>query len=153
MAWGISPISTQYRLGYWPLTGNARQSVLDAAVASVPDGASVAASYHIVPHLSHRQFIYTFPNPWIASNWGVAGEAPHDPDSDHLPAAVDWLVLDRTTHAPGSREEQLLDELLFGGEFEVVSEDQGIVVARRVADEPTRALPSPPPTTTSTTGP
>ena len=82
----------------------------------------------------------------------MAGEAPHDPDSDHLPADVDWLVLDRTTHAPGSREEQLLDELLFGGEFEVVSEDQSILVARRVADEPTRA-PSPTPATTSTTGP
>jgi uncharacterized membrane protein len=137
VAWGISPISTQYRSGYWPLAGNGRQHVLDAAVAAVPDDAAVAASYYIVPHLTHRQFIYTFPNPWIPANWGVAGVAPHDPNSDHLPEDVDWLVLDRTTHAPDSREETLLDDLIGSGEFEVVSEDQGIVVARRVSREPT----------------
>lgn len=151
VAWGISPISMQYRTGYWPLAGNPRQDVLDAAVASVPDDASVAASYYIVPHLSHRQFIYTFPNPWIPANWGVAGVAPHDPNSDHLPEDVDWLVVDTTTHAPGSREETLVTDLLEGGEFEVVSEDQGIVVARRVSDEPTRPLPSESTTTTPTT--
>ena len=83
VAWGISPISTQYRTGYWPLAGNARQAVLDTAVAAVPDDAAVSASYYIVPHLSHRTQIYTFPNPWIprtgASPGGAArpGPRPH----------------------------------------------------------------------------
>ena len=133
VAWGVSPLSTDYRIGYWPLQGNARQDVLDDAVASVPDDAAVAATYYIVPHLSHRDQIYTFPNPWIPANWGVGGVAPHDPDSDHQPAEVEWLVIDRTTHAPGSREELLLDDLLTNGEFEVVSDREGVVVARRVA--------------------
>ena len=101
VAWGVSPLSTDYRIGYWPLQGNARQDVLDDAVASVPDDAAVAATYYIVPHLSHRDQIYTFPNPWIPANWGVAGVAPHDPDSDHMPAEVEWVVIDRTTHDPG----------------------------------------------------
>ena len=150
VAWGISPISTQYRTGYWPLAGNARQDVLEAAVDTVPGDAPVAATYYIVPHLTHRQFAYTFPNPWIPANWGVHGEAPHDPASDHLPVDVEWLVVDRTTHTPGSREERLLDDLLFGGEFDVVSDEQGIVVARRVSAEPVRELPSQTTTTTTT---
>lgn len=132
VAWGISPLGTQYRSGYWPLHGNARQDVLDAAVGAVPEGAAVAATYYIVPHLTHRELIYSFPNPWIPANWGVAGVAPHDPDHDHRPEHVEWLVIDTTTHLPDSREERLLDRLL-DREFEVVSEAEGIVVARRVA--------------------
>jgi len=133
VAWGMSPISTQYDNGYWPLAANPRQSILDAAVATVPDGAAVAASYYIVPHLSHRAQIYTFPNPWIAANWGVNGVAPDDPDNEHVPAEVEWLVVDTTTHTAGSREESLIDRLLAAGEFEVVADEGGILVARRVA--------------------
>ncbi len=139
VAWGMSPISTQYRNGYWPLTENPREATLDAAVDSVPGDAAVAATYNIVPHLSHRDQIYTFPNPWFPLNWGVAGVAPHDPDHDHVPAEVDWIVVDRTTHVPEGREEQLLDSLVDSGEFEVISDDNGIFVARRIeppADEP-----------------
>ena len=136
VAWGMSPISTQYDSGYWPLDTNPRQAVLDGAVDTVPDDAAVAASYYIVPHLSHREQIYTFPNPWIASNWGVGGVAPDDPDHEHVPAEVEWLVVDTTTHGAGSREEQLMDRLLDDGEFEVVSDEGGIVVARRVEPPP-----------------
>jgi uncharacterized membrane protein len=153
VAWGISPISTQYRTGYWPLEGNARQSILDAAVAAVPAGASVSATYYIVPHLSHRTLIYTFPNPWIPANWGVNGVAPHDPDSDHTPDEVDWLVIDHSTHGAGSREELLLERLLSDGEFAVVSDDQGIVVARRVAPPPDASAAPTSSTTTATTAP
>ena len=110
VAWGMSPISTQYRNGYWPLAGNARQSELEAAVDAVPSDAAVSATYNIVPHLSHREQIYTFPNPWYPLNWGVAGAAPHDPDHDHVPAEIDWIVVDRTTHVPDGREEVLIDE-------------------------------------------
>ena len=131
VAWGMSPISTQYRNGYWPLAGNARQSELEAAVDAVPSDAAVSATYNIVPHLSHREQIYTFPNPWYPLNWGVAGAAPHDPDHDHVPAEIDWIVVDRTTHVPDGREEVLIDELLASGEFEVVSDEAGILVAER----------------------
>ncbi len=133
VAWGISPISTEFRRGWWPLNGNARQATLEAAVDAVPGGAAVAASYYLVPHLSHREQIYTFPNPWHAANWGVGGVAPHDPNNDHVPAEVEWLVVDTTTHAPGSREELLINELLTTGEFRVLTQEGGIVVAERVA--------------------
>jgi uncharacterized membrane protein len=136
VAWGMSPISTQFDAGYWPLGANPRQAVLDAAVDAVPDDAAVAASYYIVPHLSQREQIYTFPNPWIASNWGVGGVAPEDPGHEHVPAEVEWLVVDTTTHGAGSREEQLMDRLLDGGEFTVVADEGGVVVARRVEPPP-----------------
>ena len=132
VAWGLSPIGTKYRSGVWPLTGNARQLRLDGAVAAVPAGAAAAATYNIVPHLSHRTQIYTFPNPWIRHNWGIRGVAPKDPDREHTADQVEWIVIDRTTHTPGSREEVLLNRLLTDGEFETVSDQQGIVVARRV---------------------
>ena len=132
VAWGISPIGTQYRTGYWPLQGNARQATLDAAVATIPDDAAVAAPYHMVPHLSHRTQIYTFPNPWIPHNYGVSGVAPEDPDLDHTPDEIDWLVVDRPSLGPESREAKLLATLLEHDEFEVVSDTDGIVVARRV---------------------
>ncbi len=132
VAWGLSPIGMQYRSGVWPLTGNARQLILDGAVATVPADAAAAATYNIVPHLSQRTRIYTFPNPWIRHNWGVHGIAPKDADREHTPDKVEWIVIDRTTHNPGSREEVLLNQLLTGGEFATVSDQQGIVVARRV---------------------
>jgi uncharacterized membrane protein len=131
VAWGMSPISTQYRTGYWALDANVRQGELEAAVDEVPSGASVSATYNLVPHLSHREQIYTFPNPWFPLNWGVAGVAPHDPSHDHVPAEVDWIVVDRTTHVPEGREEQLIDSLLDSGEFVEVSDQSGILVARR----------------------
>jgi uncharacterized membrane protein len=134
VAWGMSPISTDYRNGYWALYANPRQGAFDAAVDAVPGDAAVAATYNLVPHLSHREQIYTFPNPWFPVNWGVAGDAPDDPDHDHVPAEVEWIVIDRTTHLPDSREEQLIDSLLASDEFVAVSDDAGILVARR--DEP-----------------
>ncbi len=112
VAWGISPISTQFRTGYWPLDGNARQATLDAAVATVPDDAAVSAPYNIVPHLAHRTQIYTFPNPFIPHNWGVAGVAPDDPDLDHTPDEVEWIIVDRLSIGPESREAKLLATLL-----------------------------------------
>jgi len=132
VAWGRSPLSTDYDDGYWLLNPNPIQDVLDDAVASVPDDASVAATYNMVPHLSHRDQIYTFPNPWIPANWGVAGIAPEDPDHDHVPAEVDWLVINTATHQPGSQVDLLFRRLITDGEFEVVSEESGIYVARRV---------------------
>jgi uncharacterized membrane protein len=132
VAWGTSPLSTDYRTGIWPLAGNARQDVLEAAVNLPPDGAAVSASYSLVPHLSHRDQIYTFPNPWERKNWGVGGTAPDDPDHEHTPVEVEWIVVDRQLQPTGTAA-LLLENLLSSGDFEVVFDRQGVVVAKRVA--------------------
>ena len=123
VAWGPSPISREYRKGWWPLHSDPRQVTNEAAMRAIPDDAAVSASYIYVPHLTHRERIYEFPVPWRNINWGVRGENLHDP------AEVDWIVVNR----------QLLDadgqgvlSMLLADEFEVRRERDGIVVAERV---------------------
>jgi len=123
-AWGISPISTYYREGFWPLTANERAGELERAVNTPPADASVAATYLLVPHLTHRRHIYSFPNPWQAQNWGVADENQHDP------ADVDWLVIDRLSLSP--QLEELLAEILATEDWEAVEAEDDLLVAHRV---------------------
>jgi hypothetical protein len=122
VAWGPSPLSTQYRKGYWPLEPDSRLAAKKAAMAAVPSGAPVSATYYFVPHLTHRKQVYDFPEPWKAVNWGIKGEGLHDP------ARVEWLVVDRTLF--NEYEGRLVNRLL-DGEFRVRYEQDGIVAAQR----------------------
>jgi uncharacterized membrane protein len=110
--------------------------------------AGVAASYTIVPHLTHRTVIYEWPNPWVRSYYGIDGQEPHRWD----PAKVDYLVLDA-----GLNETMrfVLDQLIApGGEFQVINQADGVVFAKRI--HPPRRGPgavstvAPAPTTTTT---
>lgn len=86
--WGITPVSgPRYRSGVWPLTPAAQQAAFEDAVARPGPEEAVSTMYQLVPHLSHRREIYTFPNPWIDDNWGVRGENRPDPDQ------VDWIIV------------------------------------------------------------
>jgi uncharacterized membrane protein len=87
ISWGVGPLSNDYKQGYWPLEVSAAQPRLDAAVALPGPGDGVSAMYYLVPHMTHRFDVYTFPNPWIANNWGVNGENRPDPEK------VDWLMV------------------------------------------------------------
>jgi hypothetical protein len=88
----------------------------------VPRDAGVSASYYLIPHLTHRRYAYEWPNPWILGNWGLPGEAPPDP------ATADYLVLDVTL----GQELELMGRLTGdGGEYEVVFDTDGVLVARR----------------------
>ncbi len=128
LAWGPSPISAEYRSGYWPPAVDTRIDAKRAAITAVPDGASVSAVYTMVPHLSRRAEIFSFPNPWVPTNYGVPGSPRRDP------ARVDWLVVDRAVlDAPAST---LLASVLAGraddgGPFTVVLDRAGVLVARR----------------------
>ncbi len=84
----------------------------------------MSADYNLVPHLAHRQLIYTFPNPWTSSNYGVDGTEHPDP------GAVQWLAVNTFLLDLPSRT--LLDSLVSSGQFVVDSYDQGVVVAHRV---------------------
>ena len=123
VAWGPSPVGAEYRTGWWPPAVDARLAAKRAAIDAVPEGASVSASYTLVPHLTHRAEIYSFPNPWRTANWGVPGSASRSPKR------VDWIVIDR--QILGS-EQQLLDRILASGNFRVVLDRDDLIVARRV---------------------
>ena len=48
------------------------------------------------------------------------------------PDAIEWVVVDRN-HV-STEYEPVLDEIMTGGEFEVVLDESGVVVARRISD-------------------
>ncbi len=87
ISWGISPLSAEYRNGFWPLDPSPQQAQLDAAVATPGPDEVVSSMYFLVPHLTHRDQAYTFPNPWIPINWGVHDENRPDPNQ------VDWIIV------------------------------------------------------------
>ncbi|MFO7592007.1 MAG: DUF2079 domain-containing protein, partial [Acidimicrobiia bacterium] len=124
VAWGPSPISAEYRAGWWPPPIDTRIEAKRAAVDAVPEGAAVSSSYTLVPQLSHRAEIYSFPNPWVPTNWGVPGSSTRSPDR------VDWLVIDR--QVTGAEDTRLLASILERGKFRVVLDRADVLVARRV---------------------
>ena len=123
VAWGPSPIASNFDSGYWPLTADPRLPTLRAAVAMVPQEASVSATFSFTPHLTHRTHIYDWPEPWKVVNWGIRGENLHDP------GGVEWIVVDRR---PGGEYDRRLIERLLQGEFEVRLEKDDVLVAERV---------------------
>jgi uncharacterized membrane protein len=124
-AHGPGPWSpSNYRAGYWPLTEPANQSAKEAAVRLIRPGDGVSADYLMVPHLTHREVIYTFPNPWRNSNYGI------DPSDHGDPAKVDWIVMD-TALLQGD-DAALYDAIEASGEFQVAMQRDGIEVLRRV---------------------
>ncbi|HEX6595325.1 MAG TPA: DUF2079 domain-containing protein [Acidimicrobiales bacterium] len=127
VAWGPSPLGVKYKQGYWPLAQSPRTAVQQAAVDLVPPGEAVSAVYLLLPHLSHRERIYNFPEPFRRVDWGVQGENLHDP------AVVEWLVLDR--QLLNDRDSRLVDRLL-QSQFTVRYDTDGIVVAERTAPGP-----------------
>jgi len=48
----------------------AEQEAFEHALERIPADASVAASVRLLSHLSHRQELYTFPEPFVRIDWG-----------------------------------------------------------------------------------
>lgn len=122
VAWSPSPAGVRFDSGIWARPAP-HHAAVRAALDLVPPGAGVSATYYLVPHLTHREHIYEFPNPFVAANWGVRGSAPPNPD------AADYLVLD--TGLVGDHAD--LYETLVSGDFVTIFEEGPIVVARRGA--------------------
>lgn len=120
--WSPSPLGRVYDEGVWAAP-QARAAAFDRAVASVPADAGVSTNYTLISHLTHRRVAYEWPNPWIVGNWGIRDEHGPSPDT------VDYLVID--LHL--AQQPELLASLVDGpdAEFERVSEERGVLVARR----------------------
>ena len=121
IAWSPSPLGRPYGEGVWS-PRVPKHDAFDAAIARVPTEASVAATYFLIPHLTHRREAYEWPNPWVLGNWGQSGEAAPDPDT------VDYIVIDRSLE----QEDALFDELTGpSGDYEIVYDESSVVVAKR----------------------
>jgi uncharacterized membrane protein len=125
IAWGASPISAHYRDGEWALAAAPQLESANAALDRVPPGVAVSATYDMVPHLTQRAEIYSFPNPWRSSNFGIDGKPRRSG------ARVQWIVADRSVLDKDTAA--LLRRLTQKGPFHVVYERDGYVVARRVS--------------------
>ena len=124
VGWGPSPVGVRYHGGYWPLRTGAELPARRAAIALVSDDRGVAADFAMVPHLTHRDVIYTYPNPWNNLNFGIR------PTDHGDPAKVHWLVLNEGfLNASGKA---LYASLLDDGEFVERFNKAGVVVAERV---------------------
>jgi uncharacterized membrane protein len=129
VAWSPSPLDTQaYHGGNWAFSPNATVQELAKMVRMVPAGAGVSATYAVVPHLSHRDQIYTWPNPWTRSYFGISATQPPEHTWE-----VQYLVLDLTQQS--SQDVTLLHKLTGpSGHFRIILEtDQAIIAVRKSA--------------------
>lgn len=158
----LSALAGSFYLGPGPLgetwnmakyRGDAHIEVIREGVDLVPPGASVSSQVYLLPHLSERQEIYMFPNPFIdlvddryyrsldpgerRFMWpgGVyrRREPGYDPLSHPVPE-VDYVALARGVSPWPLEEEQYLkmvDRLLEEGSFDPVYDREGVLILRR----------------------
>lgn len=109
---------------------NDRDASMEAALAAVPDDASVTATYRLVPHLTHRREVYDWPSPFKSAVWG-------NMDCVRLPSStsVDYAVLDKRDISAEDLDLYLSMRKL-GGPFEVVYEDDDAITMHRVGTTP-----------------
>ncbi len=122
VAWSPSPIGDSYVVWAQP---TARHAAMREALKLVPDDVSVAATYTLLPHLSHREQIYDWPNPWVPFYWG-------NDDGFRLPdpATIDYIVLDRTQIGEG--QQALVAGLVApDGPYEVLFDTDDVLVGKR----------------------
>jgi uncharacterized membrane protein len=125
IAWSPSPISAVLdREPIWA-EPSPRHEVIREAMELIPDDASVTATYGILPHLTHREQIYDWPNPWIMAYFGN-DDGYRLPD----PSTIEYIILDRRN--VGADQQELVDSLIApGGDFEVLFDQDEILVGRR----------------------
>jgi hypothetical protein len=122
-AWGLMPFGDKYRAGYWPHG----EQVVDgwkAALDRVGPDDAVSAHYAFVPHASQRRIIYTFPNPWVRTNF------LGDPSLLESPSKIKWLVIPDNTM--GGAAAEVLQKLISTGEYGDPQTVAGITTYRRL---------------------
>jgi uncharacterized membrane protein len=104
-----------------------RTAAVDRVLDRIPDDAKVAASDDLGGRIGLRTELYL-----VGDTLG--------PDGPPLPASefdeVEWIAYDRTWPLVPTRAWRAFAALADSAEFEVVAEDEGVVVARRVEDPP-----------------
>jgi uncharacterized membrane protein len=99
-------------------------TALHAAIASIPRSASVAATVTPAVSIANRKAIYTWPNPWRKWKRGYEFEQLPDPNQ------VEYLLVLRSEISP--RQRDLFERLISpGGGFEITSDTDGVLLARR----------------------
>jgi uncharacterized membrane protein len=120
-----SPLNQRAFASAWALHASPQTREVTALLTRIPPRAAVSASYNVEPHLTHRDRIYTWPNPWIRSNYGVSPSTPPLSGSD---ANFLIVILDEVS-AP---QLKLLHQLTrHDGPFRVLAQRAGVLLAQR----------------------
>ena len=101
----------------------------DDAVRAVPRDAKVCASYTVFTQLSHRRFVYMFPNPFKAYYWGQW----YAPGLDMPPGyqSVDYLVID--SNCTSGEDKLILDYLVNSGNYALIFRKGPCAVYKKAA--------------------
>jgi uncharacterized membrane protein len=120
--WGNSPYGDQYEKYSW---GSYSPSVdgWKAAMKRIGNDDAVSVHYLLVPHIADREIVYTYPNPWIASNFFNQGRFVN-------PDRIKWIVV--PDGSLGEQAKELLMKLITSGEFGDVETVNGISSYRRL---------------------
>jgi uncharacterized membrane protein len=117
-----SPIGDSYHVWAQPLP---RHDSMREALKLVPGNASVSATYTLLPHLSHREQIYDWPNPWVPTYWGN-DDGYRLPD----PATIQYIVLD--LQEVGEAQKALVAGFIApDGPYQVLFNKDDVLVGRR----------------------
>jgi hypothetical protein len=121
VAWSPSPVGDSYNVWARPTP---RHASMREALKLVPADASVAATYTLLPHLSHRAQIYDWPNPWVPSYWGN-DDGYRLPD----PSTIEYIVLDRTQVGP-AQQALVASMIAPDGPYQVLFDADDVLVAK-----------------------
>jgi uncharacterized membrane protein len=97
------------------------------AISLIPKNASVSATYLFVPHLSHREIIYMFPNPFKEAYWGaeLGNFTPPTPTKD-----VDYILLDDTPNE--FERSEIIEKLLMNETYSKIFEKDHIYILKKM---------------------
>jgi Predicted membrane protein (DUF2079) len=104
----------------------ARTAAVDRVLDRIPDGSRVAASDDLGARIALRTDLYLMGDT-------IGPDGPPSPPSDF--DGVEWIALDTRTGVAAVPAWRGFAALLGSGQFEVVAEADGVVVARRTTGE------------------
>lgn len=94
-------------------------------IAQIPKNASVTTTYHFLAHLSHREKIFMFPNPFEVSNYGYDLK-DQPPDEE-----IDYMLLERRVVERSKRRHLMIDNLVACGEYALINKSMGVELYKR----------------------
>jgi uncharacterized membrane protein len=112
-----SPLSKKSLSHHFNYKYHERVEILNELIRLIPPDASVSASPHLVTHLTHRERIFEFPNPFELEYWGV-NDGSNPPSKD-----VDYVFISKSSIPPEHRI--ILDFLVSEGLFMKLYDDSG----------------------------
>ncbi|MBI4018645.1 MAG: DUF2079 domain-containing protein [Candidatus Aenigmarchaeota archaeon] len=131
-------ISNPERIAYMIFNINTFSSEENAryeAMSRIPSNATVSSGYLFLAHLSQREIVYLFPNPFKEAYWGLENGKymPSPPTWD-----TDYIIIDRYM---SNDERSMVENFITSGVYRLVYESHNIRLLERNPSIPLDALP------------